>query len=189
MKDEHELTVVPEEAADVPEETPERPTPFVYPREFTTERGEVLDLPWPGSLIEVRIAKKIGEILKLAPQLRGLFGSLDSATAEGVDPEVASGELLSDLGDVMAQAVAEVPEMVIEIMEILTGLDKDDVGTRLSIMGDGIKLIGNFITKELSRLGQAGFNLNADLGFKTPTLADVAAQAADRGVTGEAPNG
>ena len=189
MTEEHELTAVPEEAADVPEETPERPTPFVYPMEYHTERGEVIDLPWPGGLIEVKIAKKVGEILKLAPQLRSLFGSLESATAEDANPEAATGDFLSDLGDVMAQAVAEVPEKVIEIMSILTGLEIDDVGTRLSIMGDGAKLIGNFVAKELSRLGQSGFNLNLDIGLKTPTLASVAAQAADRGVTGEAPNG
>ena len=189
MNEEHELTAVPEEAADVPEKTPERPTPFVYPREFTTERGEVIDLPWPGGLIEVKIARKIGEILKLAPQLRSLFKSLDSATAEGVDPEAVTGDFLDDLGDVLSEAVAEVPEQVMDIMAILTGLEVDDVGIRLSIMGDGIKLIGFFVTKELSRLGQAGFNLNTDIGLKIPTLASVAAQAADRGVTGEAPNG
>ncbi len=189
MNKEHELTAVPEEAADVPEEKPERPTPFVYPREFETERGEVLDLPWPGGLIEVKIAKKVGEILKLAPQLRGLFQSLDSATTPGVKPEEATKELLSDLGDVMAQAVEEVPEKVMEIMQILTDLDKNAVGTRLSIMGDGIKLIGNFVVKEMSRLGQSGFNLKTDIGLAIPTLADVAAQAADRRVTGEATDG
>ncbi len=81
------------------------------------------------------------------------------------------------------------PGITAGLMQILTDLDKNAVGTRLSIMGDGIKLIGNFVVKEMSRLGQSGFNLKTDIGLAIPTLADVAAQAADRRVTGEATDG
>jgi hypothetical protein len=188
MNDEQEVTAVSdEEATDVPEETPERPEPFVYPKEFTTERGEVIDLPWPGCLIEVKVAKILAQILKLAPQLRGLFSALDTATLPGMDPSAAASVLLDDVGDVIAQAVEEVPEKVIEVMQILIG--PDNVVEKLSIMGDGAKLIGYFAAKEMSRLGQAGFNIRQDVGIAVPTLADVAADAADRGMTGEAPDG
>lgn len=186
MNNEQEVTVISEEATDAPVETPERPEPFVYPEHFTTERGEILDLPWPGSLIEVRFAKQVAEILKLAPQLREMFIGLEAATTEGVDTDVAAADLLGDIGDALATAVEQVPEMVIELMVILSGLDTDEVGIRLSIMGDGAKLIGLFVAKSMSRLGQANFNLKADVGIAIPTLADVAARAADRGLTGEA---
>ncbi len=178
-------TEVIEEATDTPEETPERPEPFVYPTQFTTERGEVIDLPWPGSLIEVRFAKQIAEILKLAPQLKEMFMGLEAATVEGADTDIAAADLLGDVGDALATAVDQVPEMVIELMVILTGLTVEEVGVRLSIMGDGAKLIGLFVAKSMSRLGQANFNLTTDVGIAIPTLSDVAARAADRGLTGE----
>jgi hypothetical protein len=187
MNDEQEVTVSNEEATDVPEQTPERPEPFVYPKEFTTERGEVLDLPWPGCLIEVQVAKKLAQILKLAPQLRGLFSSLDSATAPGVNPSDFASGLLDDVGDVLAKAVEDVPELVIEVMQILIG--PENAVEKLSIMGDGAKIIGFFAAKEMSRLSEAGFNIRDDIGIQVPTLADVAAQAADRGMTGEDPDG
>lgn len=190
MNDEPEVTESDEEATDVPEETTEeRPEPFVYPKEYTTERGEVIDLPWPGCIIEVKVAKKFAEILKMAPQLRGLFTALDSATEPGVDPAEAAKELIGDITDVLSQAIEEVPEKIIDVMVILTGLEEEEVGKRLSIMGDGTKLIGYFAAKEMSRLSQAGFNIRQDAGIKIPTLADIAAQAADRGMTGEAPDG
>lgn len=188
MNDEHAVPVEIEEATDAPAETPERPEPFVYPEQYETERGEVINLPWPGGIIEVKIAKKVGEILKLAPQLKEMFGTLEAATTEGTDTDIAAGDLLNDIGDALAVAVGEVPEMVIDLMSILTGLEPEVVGERMSIMGDGAKLIGTFFAKEMSRLGQAGFNLNADVGLAVPTLADVAASAADRGLTGEAPD-
>lgn len=182
MNDETEVTASDEEATDVPVETPERPEPFVYPREFTTERGEVMDLPWPGCVIEVKVAKTVAQILKLAPQLRGLFSALDTATQPGANPADAASVLMADGGDILAQAVEEVPEKVIDLIQILIGEDNDV--EKLSIMGDGIKIIGFFVTKEMSRLGQAGFNIREDIGVSVPTLADVAAQAADRGLDG-----
>ncbi len=182
MNDETEVTAVSdEEATDVPV-IPERPEPFVYPKEFTTERGEVIDLPWPGCVIEVKIAKTVAQILKLAPQLRGLFAALDTATQPGVNPADAASALLNDSGDILARAVEEVPEKVIDLMKILIGPDNEV--EKLSIMGDGAKIIGFFVTKEMSRFGQAHFNIREDIGISVPTLADVAAQAADRGLDG-----
>lgn len=186
MYDENDVKVIHEEATDVLVETSERPEPFVYPQKFTTELGEILDLPWPGSFIEVRFAKQVASILKLAPQLREMFIGLEAATAEGVDTDIAAADLLGNMGDALATAVELVPEMVIELIVILSGLDTEEVGKRLSIMGDGAKLIGLFVAKSMSRLGQASFNLKADVGLAIPTLADVAAKAADRGLTGEA---
>lgn len=187
MNDEDKVQVDRTEVAtDAPEETPEHPEPFVYPTQFKTERGEVIDLPWPGSFIEMRFAKQVAEILKLAPQLKEMFMGLDAATAEGMDTDIAAADLLTDVGNALATAVEKVPEMVIVLMVILTGLESDEVGTRLSIMGDGAKLIGLFVAKSMSRLGRANFNLKADVGLSIPTLADVAANAADRGLTGEA---
>lgn len=186
MQDEQDVNAINEEATDDPVETPERPEPFVYPDTFTTERGEVIDLPWPGSTIEIKFAKQVAEILKLAPQLREMFTGLEAATAEGVDTDIAAADLLTDVGSALATAIDKVPEMVVELMVILTGLDNDAVGTRLSIMGDGAKIIGLFVAKSMSRLGQASFNLKADVGLAIPTLADVASIAADRGMTGEA---
>ena len=189
MNDEHVAPAEIEEATDDPAETPERPEPFVYPTQFTTERGEVIDIPWPGSFIERDFAKKIAEILRLAPQLREMFQGLDAATAPGADVDLAADQLLGDLGDALAEAIGEVPDLVIDAISILSGLEVAEVGNRLSIMGDGTSLIGIFIAKEMSRLGQSGFNLNQDVGLVIPTLADVAASAADRGLTGEASDG
>lgn len=186
MYDEQDITAISEEATDDPVETPERPEPFVYPEKFTTERGDVIDLPWPGSTIEIAFAKQVAQILKLAPQLRQMFMGLESATAQGADTDQGAADLLTDVGSALATAVDEVPEMVVSLMMILTGLDTEHVGSQLSIMGDGAKLIGFFVAKSMSRLGQANFNLQSDVGFSIPTLADVAATAADRGVTGEA---
>jgi len=186
MNDEHVVTAEIEEATDAPVEMPERPEPFVYPEKFETERGEVINLPWPSAIMEVRVAKTVGEIMKLAPQLRQMFGAFDTATEIGVDTDAAAQSILGDIGDALSVAIGQVPEMVIELMSILTGLGTEEVGERMSIMGDGTKLVGTFFAKEMSRLGQASFNMNVDLGLKVPTLADVAANAADRGLTGEA---